>query len=1644
MEDKINSLKDKALALGATQYEVDSVTGATAKAGVPEYELERLGKQWETEDKINAAGKGLTEEEMSYQPLADDYVPLDNMFPEAEQPKISHRKSVKSAAATSALLAGNMEQAVQDFENIVAMELEGAGSEALASANGLSSAASLEAKKEVATGVLLSKATDDEKVNALNNLASEDSNLSDPHYLLAKKAIETPSDTDLTDEEADQRISMIDGLDWANEQRYKKHEMYNAAVAKLDPNYGNALWDMATTAILPFVEPFVVDSVYEEFKKTIDEKDRDGFNSWLAGNQKVDLRDAIAKATPDQRLVLAEKLVAAIENHATTPLTGMNDPAKLQLLEEFIGGGGYDTSDQAIDNLFEILDYTILGGIAARFMRSTGRVIKGSLEAATAVDQYRDYVRYAVRGDTDPTSPARVAGAHNPQLARELHAATMADETDATAEALYGSTRDDALVDDVMAQPDTLDGTVKYRVGEVDLDVSANVLDAARSGELERAPGEKVVMNYNYREAHKNVEGLELKREMTQVGESKFEMNREPDGIRVKATYGPTGGVWDSAERAMEEARWRLRDLGVRDEDIRLLQRRGDEYVEVSVKDAKAWETLKDAMDNAGVRKKEVDSFSKDYIVQIDNHYKYKDSDSPFANYDVANNIFDRIGAWAGTKVPMAGTIASRIQTMALDPASVIDKRYFKAAVASVARAANIEKEILAVGKKFGDGFLKLPRNRQMVIEDIIKEANFKGKHYSEVEAAAQGLSRQEKDILDSWKAMWDTMYVLENADAVRSLRNQGYREFVSTTSDTKLFAKPVPRNQVTLPIVYDADKGKAVPMDAAQLDKLYAEGGTLGRVRGGVRGVDGLESQYVLVKNKPDSFMRELNDSTAAINYREGYYSVKYKDQWFIDKEIVRADGTSYKKAVASFGTKREADMYYEKMNRKEGSEVVNPDGSREIVSPYFQPRGDNKGGELDVDSWDLAVHSGRSAQRLRGERLAGVEDGVVEAGKADVYGPIESMVSSARSIANRTSVRRVIETGKARLAAQYGKYLPVDPITGRPQWPSSIDQIRERGTKKTSLNEVGDARTMYAYIDYLENGYVNTMDNVYKMVVNGMANFFGSKSVTAGKLFSYLQDTRGPSGFGKSVAFNAYLVANPIRQALIQSHQAIQLSANFPKAIVKDIPTQMPLFFVKMVGGNLKDHPALLKAAGLTAEEGEEMYRAFKQSGLVAQIDKQNLVREGLSHIVDQTGGALTSTGKVARAGGATLDFMRKIGFDAGETVNMMTSFIAHYNKAKREGLQIKRQDRIDEIVAESINYTYNMNAAGDMRYNSNSLALLMQFMQVPHKALLQMTTNRHLTKAEKGRLALWNTVMYGIPTSIAIKLGSDAFPDNPEAAHALTFGLESALLNRALNDDPDTETDFSSSLAATGAYGFFESLRALLFDRSLSEAIANTPSGKLFFGSDPRIADAFRSLSRAIGWSEDFDSNPTTAVMAIKEFVEIGSGFSNIFQGLYMDSVKRTKSGLDLTVSDEDTWRKALFGFSTADESRARALREEYFKESKQLKEDVKEYYRLMKAHLGKQEIDPQSAEFVAQVYNNTWRVWKESSIASEFVMKELQTLMSRDVERYDVKLVDMLFKMPTKDDVLNMVHSLPESNTYKKEEIVEMFKSIYGDK
>tara|TARA_R110000824_G_scaffold344886_1_gene531545 strand:+ start:12194 stop:17140 length:4947 start_codon:yes stop_codon:yes gene_type:complete len=1568
-------------------------------------------------------------------------------------------RSVKVSAATTALLSSSPEAALESYQETVAQDLDEAGDpldDATTNSTVLAEmrASETSANRSASGSLLMDESISPEiKQAALFEINNGTSALLDPMNKLGAQGLEKEGKFE-TPVAAEQRLDMANILQTVNQERLDLHRLKQSYISNLDPNTAGALADVASW-MAPFLEPHYIEDIYQGMRESGLAPDIEQ-GAWMMGAQKGAIMDALNSAPPETRLAIAGKLAELIKEHVSLPVAGGIDMTQFNMMLEMLSGEEYTDTDEAIDNIFHVLDMSIIGGPLAATLRTGGKLRRiGSAIGSTMESVTADIARASVRAPTPDYTPAKVVQSTNPDNARDIHKMMSEDELGEAAEALYGTNRNDALVDDIQAQIVNEDGSVNAKVGDLDLDVSEEVLDLTETGQIYRTDAEKEYLHKQYTGKAESVKGMKLHREMVTVGNTTrkgYEKADVADGVEIDAIYGPAEGGFDNADEAMELTLRSQADIGITEKDITILQRDGDSYVEVTLEEAKSNERARAAFNEAGVQLAGIPTVTPNYLVRVKHHMKFNDADvGAWSELDVKRNPFTRMVASAReADIPLIRNVASALDSYLFDPASQIHKTLFKGASKSVATAAAIEKEILESGGAFAKSFAKLGTKRQLVLENVIKEANEKGIRYNNTDALADGITSEEFLALANWKRTWDTIYSLENLEAVRGLKAGGFKEYISSASDTKLFGKEVRQANIDSKFSYNPETGKSVEWTQVEVDELYAKGGSFVKLRNEVAttGKDGkaINAEYTVVEGgDKGSYLRELSDDSVAINYREGYYSVKYKDKWFIDQKFTKPDGTEYTKAVGVTGTEKGARLLQRRLDKQNpGKSKTDAEGNVTYVGNYNLPRPDMKGSASDLDAWDIAHSTGRSAQKVRGERLMGELGDNMEPSQAYIQGPVESMIASARSIANRTAMKPVIDTAKARFLEQYKDYLPTDPKSKQTLWPGSLADIEYRGDPAYNAKKIAEARSAWNYVNYLENGYINAIDVGYKAAMNGMANMTGSHSDKVGKMFNYLADTRGPSAVGKNLAFTAYIALNPFRQAIIQGHQAIQLIPLFGKEVATKLPTHIPILTIMQMTNDVSSIPkAMLKAAGLTAKEAGEMSKAFKQSGLVAQIDKQNLVRSGMSHLADQSS-EIKSLNKVESAVSNSIGFVRKAGFDVGESFNMMTAWSAHYNKAKSAGKDMKDKAVLDHVAADAINYTYNMNAAGDMRYNVDSLSNLFQFLQVPHKAMLQMTTNRVLSLKEKAALAGWNTLVYGVPSAVVYKIIPESVPEDSEMHHALRFGMESLILNKLLNDVEGTETDFSG-MAALNSYGWGETITEMLTS-GIGEAFQNTPSAKLFVGNTARFKEAAKTLMNFMNITKDSEIEPTTFLMTAREVAKIASGFSNFDKRRVMENMQKKHNILATQYTDEDMFRRAWFGFPAARDSNNRYANSIVYKESADFRESVKSWYGSFKNQLLRAGIDPREMEYGLKMVKQAGNeAWGDDPVLMAAAYEQINGLMRKDGRNKDTRLVERIWETTglrtgaqTKALIMNLPDDVPGADRQRMLEIVDFME------
>lgn len=1591
---------------------------------------------------------------------------LDSFQIEAPLVPVNNEKSNRNLAAYTAALSGNPDSVEATYLRAAGeMDQEGS-SKTFEGVKKRANQQGMTKNRQALIDVLTDPSIPDEQKKASAIAVLDETN---ERYNVRNAVSEGALIDDSKDETVEaeyQRVSLASAIDGVNREKKQRQALLNKELAKNDPNILKQGVDFLEMMI-PFAEGEGVGAVLKEAKGG--DKSAQLKAIALIGEGKVDLRQMLTRLPPEERPAVTERIVDLINSSPGVVLADDNEFARADLLKTVLKEGHYSNTDRWIDNAIGLLDMSILGAPISRGtelvrgLRAAGRTEEAATTSGRAAEdlnatmpddelraaedasearisdrqlrqeedtsearirarqqemeqdpvrraedasERRIQARRAVMEDTDelrrledlaeekaqknsvrsnvqPVSLAQNYKDTNPEKARSAN--EVAGTSDEASEAFYGTSRVEAVANDELPEVAKSDGSVENKVSMPDRS-SRNrppprprVMDYAdKNGAIYLTDAEKssaatrVVHDFN------NATGLTTRKEMNVP-----KGNEISGGVDVEVTYGPKDMGWSSGQDAVDLVKWSLRDYGVKDSDITLMQRVGSEYKPVKVSEARE---------------------GGDYLVKVNYPYKLSASDvEDWDDLDVKNNFFDRVPH-------LGGTSGGSFQRHILDAHSMLHPNITLGANVAVDKSAGLEKILLEQTQEFSQPYGKLPKDRQQVLEQKIKQMNYEGKFPPKSEMKAQGMTDEEVNILRAWRDTWDTMYWLENSDLVKSLRNRGFGVIEDSSTDTRVFAKQMSRQQAgSHQRVYDLTTGKMRNVDSEELAELYDKGGAVARMRQPMR-VGDEAADTAIVSNKPDgSYIRGLRDDDSVLNYREGYYSVYYTDPHFIVKVERDARGNElYRRAVSTAGTMKEANLKARRLAATDGAEYI--------------VRGDVKKIRGDSDqNWDLQMASGRTAQRIRGERLEDASSPITDPSHNNIMGPVDSLITSARSVSSRVPMRDYLEATKQRAIEQYGDVFPKNKFD-QPTFPASSSDIVSPG--KEASRHAADARTTVEYIKFLEDGYINSMDEGIKSVFRSIADIAGTGGAERlEKAARAASEVRGPTSVGRNIAFTLYLALNPLRQAIIQSHQSVQLFAIAPGYVSRQLSFDLAAMMQMKVGGEAWELSA--KATGRSKEELKDMWQAFQESGLSASIDKQNLVRGSLTELAENS---RIAGRKNPIARGVALS--RKAGFDLGEEANMTTSWLTHYNMAvQRKGSTKLTQRELDEVSARARDYTYNMNRAGDMPYNENFLGMVFQFMQVPHKALTQMTTNRNLTLRQKVQLATFNTLAYGAPpASFMYATMGDILPEDGEFRELISQGFEGYFLNKGLSlaYGEDVQIDFTG-LAASDTSGLFQFLTSLA-TTDAGEIVAATPAGGLLFGGNARLTNFAKEAAQYFNFTDPVDLEPPQLSEVFEEAAKLSSGYSNYAKArVALEYGKRYNAYggvVDSTVNTPEAIAR-LFGFGTLDEAKRYYVTGQMYEKRKGFKEDVQAWYKELKRNLTKEDIKPGEVEWFRRVNNAMLSAFKDSPESRRIILQQ----MRYDAENGDASLVESIRRstgIMNRDELEGIINEAPVSD------------------
>jgi hypothetical protein len=1049
-------------------------------------------------------------------------------------------------------------------------------------------------------------------------------------------------------------------------------------------------------------------------------------------------------------------------------------------------------------------------------------------------------------GQSHPLSPHSTIKQSNPEKARDSFKAIFEGD-EAVAEGVANSTKQDALAQDVFPKAVTDSGKVAAEPVDIQRSIRQGMIPErayefmSKIGRIDFTPMEKAAIRGNIVNDFQSAKGLVLHESM-----GGFNTSFKADGgsVKISAVYGKPEGAWSNAQDAVSQATYALSKYGILPEEVKILKNDGLDYVPVKLEDVK---------DVPG-----------SYMIRIESEHKFTTGDvvdptNPvrFEGITTKLNFLDRL--------PFSFKLQGGISSYLADAASRIDPKITRAQTAAQDYSAKLEKILLDEAAKYSDQYVKLPKEAQKRVDEYLFEANIKGMKMDMADMKlTRGMSDEEIDAVKSFRDFWDGQFYLENADVIRQYNEQGYMLFRNASDE--FHVKPMAKNSnlYNQNNLYDPAIGQVRLFTRQEIDELYDKGGAINQYRRPVQiGQDTVT--HMVIRNTPSEYARKFRDSDMVLNYREGYFTVHYDKPRFIDKTFTDANGVKITKAVAVGKDSVEAESYVKRANHNATSGEV------------YSHRADDRMLRRGSDEWfDIESARGRIAQRYRGKALEVATGNNLLGGMEIVESPVTSAMKSAKSIAGQAITRPVIETGKARVMQQFGHLFKSDGMGGR-IWPRSISEIGEKGGQV--IKEVADARTNWAYLHHLENGYINGMDEFYKQFMYAMAEKSGELGL--GKIQRGFGEAArvSPTGGMKQAVFTATIAANPIRQAMVQMHQAVRTFAYNPISWANGNIISLPAEFLTYV----------VDGRPRAAYNKSSFVRFIEDSGVMDAVDKQNLVR---STLID----AAEARSLPTKAASKTFEVMRKIGFDQGEKGNMLMHMAAVYDKYVRNGANVDSADVKAAMMSEARAISYEMNFAGDMPYNQTSSAFFLQFLQVPHKAFLQ-SFNRKLTGVERARLLAGDVILWGPPVlmvnALAEKVfGTDILPENKTAREILTEGMEAYSLNtmfRDLTGKEDIHIDFSS-LAPYDYMGWAEMLHSF-YTGGLQKMMMSSPAGQLLFSEQGRVRNAMGSAMRFMGVAKPVGETPDSFMHALNEIAKISSGWNNAYKAhLMLETYKR----------------------------------------------------------------------------------------------------------------------------------------------------------
>lgn len=660
------------------------------------------------------------------------------------------------------------------------------------------------------------------------------------------------------------------------------------------------------------------------------------------------------------------------------------------------------------------------------------------------------------------------------------------------------------------------------------------------------------------------------------------------------------------------------------------------------------------------------------------------------------------------------------------------------------------------------------------------KTSTGRGKVFTVVELQEKGLS--EKGILAYYESRGalDIMHDIANKRTRTQWQGDGQKHIWSPSGPVGI-AKPRrnarealndrPQGITTL-YAFDPVKRAYVALDESGVQTLYANGMQLARLKTPMIGKGADEASHVIIDPKAGTSVREL--PYQVINKVEGYYP----HMWDSNYVVYGLTKGGNRVAIGLAKTESEAKAAAARVAAsKKASKFdrVSYEFDRGLRDPAY------RASLID----DMYINLGGP---VYGERTGGLLKNYSKSSGDHMVDPIEAMVRGMELVGQQVTKQELVQHMRTKLL----NFINGEGLrTARPGFvPRSADEILDDASKRASVNR---ARV------YLEQ--INMFERVPDAVDEALSKLLKTSGIVVGKLLDRVPASRktlragisalerglldkaskgfDPLAWLSTLAHKTIIASNPGAHLALQSAQSLMMLGINPRAygnaVVRGLTPFSGLFgarALEMSTGKWMtkaEWKAYYKAAskfmGMPPEEVEALLDAFWKSGLVDAVSHNNMIRQNLRSAAEANRLASARTvegrmaplrdafGRVVRgADEATFGTLGKIGFETGENINQMVTFLSlYYRDRAAKKAALNNPDYVRSLVGKTSEITGNMIPEMGLAYQRGWLKTALQFVSFQHKMLAMMMPeflggSRQLTAGEKAGIIFAQFLLYG----------------------------------------------------------------------------------------------------------------------------------------------------------------------------------------------------------------------------------------------------------------------------------------------------------